>query len=215
MTHQISSEPAATVSLDWLTGELRAVASGSATRVTALRHPLGFICLPIQRDGVYGLCVHLWTDRLARAAPTTSGVHCHSWDLHSRVLYGSVRNTVMHAVETGENPTHRVFEVHSAGGRDELRATPRMVRCTEGAAETSTAGDVYTLSAGVFHTTEVAPGEETATVVFGQTLEEETDRSLGPVGGQTHWIQRRYCDAADTSLAARIVVTKLETTRHA
>ncbi len=215
MTHQTRSELATTVDLGWLTAELRAVASGSSMAISALRHPLGFICLPIERDGPAGLCVHLWTDRMAHAEPTTSGVHCHSWDLRSRVLYGSVRNTVMHAVETEENPTHRIFEVHSADGRDELRATPQVVRCSEGPTETRVAGDVYTLPAGVFHTTEVAPGEETATVVFGQTLDEETDRSLGPVGGQTHWIHRRYCDAAETALAARIVVGRLETTQHA
>jgi len=215
MNDQLRSEAAATVSLDWLTEELRGVASGVRTEVTGVCHPLGFTCLPIRRDGPFGLCVHLWTDRLAHAEPTTSGVHCHSWELQSRVLYGSVRNTVMHAVETDQNPTHRIFEVHSGGGRDELRATPQVVRCSPGPTEVRAAGDDYTLAAGVFHTTEVTPGEETATVVFGQTRDDGTDRSLGPVGGQTHWIERRYCDPAVTALAASIVVSRLETAQHA
>ena len=66
---------------------------------------------------------------------------------------------------------------------DELRATSRVVRCTALRTEVRRAGDVYTLAAGVFHTTDVASGEETATVVFGQTLDDGTDLSLGPVEG--------------------------------
>lgn len=202
-------------SRDWLVAALRGVARGEGEGVTAVRHPLGFICLPIQRHGPLGLCVHVWTSRLAQATPTTSTVHCHSWALHSQVLYGSVRNTVM-STEESASPTHRVYEVHSSGGRDELRATPQVVRCTERSTEVRTAGDVYTLAAGVFHTTDVASDEETATAVFAQTLDDGTDLSLGPVEGQTHTVQRRYCDAAETELAARIVVDRLvETVRHA
>jgi hypothetical protein len=215
MQQETTSVVTPAFSLTWLVAALRGVASGEGGGVTAIRHPLGFICLPIQRTGPLGLCVHVWTSRLAQARPTTSAIHCHSWALQSKVLYGSVRNTVM-ATEESTDPTHRVYEVHSSGGRDELRATSRVVRCTEQRTEVRKAGDVYTLAAGVFHTTDVASGEETATVVFGQTLDDGTDLSLGPVQGQTHTVQRRYCGAAETELAARIVVDRLvETVRHA
>ncbi len=197
-----------TVSLEWLTAALRAVAEGD-TPVAAVRHPLGFLCLPIQREGPVGLCVHVWTGEVAQAEPTTSHVHCHSWDLHSQVLYGRVRNTVISADDAADEPTHRVYEVHSADGVDELRATSQVVRCTEGAVEVRVAGDVYTLPAGVFHMTTVEGADGTATAVLGETLVDGTDRSLGPVAGRTHHVRRQYCDAAETARAARIVVERL------
>ncbi|NUS05534.1 MAG: hypothetical protein HOV97_23605, partial [Nonomuraea sp.] len=47
----------------------------------AVRHPLGFVCLPLERDGGEGVCLHLWSDSLQHAESTTSQIHCHSWDL--------------------------------------------------------------------------------------------------------------------------------------
>ncbi|MGH7749044.1 MAG: hypothetical protein ACREQ5_30405, partial [Candidatus Dormibacteria bacterium] len=48
-------------------------------QMTATRHPLGFVCLPVQRHGEYGICVHLWTEERPELELTTSPVHSHSW----------------------------------------------------------------------------------------------------------------------------------------
>nr|WP_240449335.1 hypothetical protein [Streptomyces harenosi] len=39
--------------------ELRLIASGHSP-LRAVRHPLGFICLPVLRDGPHGVCVHVF-----------------------------------------------------------------------------------------------------------------------------------------------------------
>src|SRR5882757_10513589 len=75
----------------WACGILGEVARGR-TSITAMRHPLGFICIPVERAGDHGVCVHVWSGRLSRTSPTTSAMHAHSWDLISYVLYGSLRN---------------------------------------------------------------------------------------------------------------------------
>ncbi|GGP76380.1 hypothetical protein [Streptosporangium pseudovulgare] len=75
----------------WAGRVLRDIASG-ASPVAGVRHPLGFLCLPLERTGEYGVCLHIWSGALPRAASTTSQIHCHSWDLVSHVLYGRVEN---------------------------------------------------------------------------------------------------------------------------
>ncbi|MBO2449724.1 hypothetical protein J4573_21660 [Actinomadura barringtoniae] len=76
----------------WASRVLDEIDAGAST-VTAVRHPLGFLCLPVERSGEYGVCLHIWTPEVRAAETTTSPVHCHSWDLVSFVLYGTVRNT--------------------------------------------------------------------------------------------------------------------------
>ncbi|MGH3828479.1 MAG: hypothetical protein ACRDQX_15110, partial [Pseudonocardiaceae bacterium] len=71
----------------WASEVLGAVAQ-NRTSVAGVRHPLGFVCFPLERTGDAGVCVHVWSDSLARANLTTSTIHAHSWDLISYVLYG-------------------------------------------------------------------------------------------------------------------------------
>jgi hypothetical protein len=66
----------------WAGSVLRAVADGTL-RITAVRHPLGFFCLPVERSGDLGVCPHVWSPQLTTSGSNTSQVHCHSWDLLS------------------------------------------------------------------------------------------------------------------------------------
>src|SRR5690348_16595774 len=100
---------------------IREVAEGHRN-LTAVRHPLGFLCFPVRRHDGDGVCVHLWTPGVAHTL-TTSPMHAHSWDLISYVLYGSLRNQRISVTDALASPTHRIFEVHSRGDVDELRAT--------------------------------------------------------------------------------------------
>src|ERR1700750_91948 len=79
--------------------------------VTATRHPLGFVCIPIERSGDEGVCVHVWSESFPSVEPTTSVIHAHSWDLISHVLYGSVRNELIDVTDAPDDPTYRIFEV--------------------------------------------------------------------------------------------------------
>ncbi|MCW2914441.1 MAG: hypothetical protein JWN52_2509 [Actinomycetia bacterium] len=196
----------------WALGVLEDVATGKRM-IEAIRHPLGFLCLPVERRGQLGVCLHLWSPLLAHADTTTSQVHCHSWELISFVLYGRLSN-VLAAI--GEGTTHRVFEVISHGDLDEIRATERTVRYVPGAAQTHRAGDTYTLPAGVFHSTVVEAGHEAATVALGRTGMAgcghgpiSGDLSLGPPGTPSHRVGRQRCDAAETARTARLSAKRL------
>ncbi|ANP49784.1 hypothetical protein J2Z21_004707 [Streptomyces griseochromogenes] len=191
--------------------ELDRIVSGRRA-LRAVRHPLGFACLPILRDGADGVCVHLFgifgTEPAAREVPQ---VHCHSWDLTSTVLYGRLGNQRMDVDDdTTEDATHRVFEVLSdPSGVDNVRPTARVVRCLPGAEQTSSRGQIYALPAGEFHTTRVPDGRPTATLVLGRTLPGRVDLSLGPLSAPGHRMVRRTCDATETARIARAALRRI------
>ncbi|MFG2086030.1 MULTISPECIES: hypothetical protein [unclassified Spirillospora] len=186
------------------------VAAGRS-HVPAVRHPLGFVCLPVERSGDFGVCLHIWTPEVRPAPSTTSPVHCHSWDLLSFVLYGTVRNVRMEIAEgpggtSGRDPageTRQIFEVVSADGVDELKATGRTVRCSPGRSIAHRTGESYTLPAGVFHTTLIEDGMDAATVALGRRTPGGGDLSLGPPGVPSHRVHRSRSGHADTVRALR------------
>lgn len=187
---------------EWAASVLDDVATGRR-EVNAMRHPLGFVCIPVERVGEHGVCVHVWSDDLPIITPTTSGMHAHSWDLVSYVLYGNVRNELIEVTDAPRDPTHRVFEVRSAGDVDEVLQTGRLVRCGVKAAELNLRGDTYSLPAGVFHATVVHGAA--ATVALGNGRRQSKDLSLGRIDTRTHRVLRQRCDREETTRAARVV----------
>jgi hypothetical protein len=194
----------------WARSVLGEVADGRLP-IDALRHPLGFLCLPVERSGRLGVCLHLWSPELTVASTTTSQVHCHSWDLISFVLYGRITN-VLAEVTTGA--THRVFEVLSHGDRDELRATGRTVGYAPGRHEVYGQGEVYTLPAGKFHSTRIPGSGEAATIALGNETASDSDFSLGSLTLPSHDLLRQRYGIEETALAARHAATRL-TAAHA
>lgn len=192
----------------WALSMLRDIASGRCD-LTAVRHPLGFLCFPAQRLGEHGVCVHLWRPALQRAL-TTFQVHSHSWDLTSYVLYGTLRNQKIRVAQADRSPTHRVFEVRSSGDMDEMHATARLVSYRPETDCAYAAGSVYLLPAGEFHAT-VLPGEQdVATVVLGRSRLPGFDRSLGPIHSPSHTITRSRCGPLETARAAVLIADRLE-----
>jgi hypothetical protein len=182
-------------------------AAGGTSPVRAVRHPLGFTCLPVVRDGADGVCVHWWhgvdTDL------TTEAIHAHSWDLLSFVLCGALRNEAVSVVDDELSPTHRVFEVHSQpGGRDEIRGTGRTVRIGSRESGRNGAGSSYRVRSGEFHASELVAAE-VATLVFGRTLPGAVDLTLAPLGAADHATRRQTCDATRTRQVARTVLDRL------
>ncbi|MEO3867233.1 hypothetical protein ABGB18_00225 [Nonomuraea sp. B12E4] len=177
--------------------------------LTAVRHPLGFVCLPLEREGGDGVCVHLWSDSLAHAESTTSQIHCHSWDLVSHVLYGQMRNVHAVVTDAGADATHRVFEVVSGADGDHISPTRRTVRHATGLVELFGPGDTYTLAADRFHSSVVPEGGEAATIALGRGRRGSHDLSLGPLGAGPHHVSRQPLDARETELAVRMIVAHL------
>ncbi|ONI84521.1 hypothetical protein ALI144C_15075 [Actinosynnema sp. ALI-1.44] len=188
---------------EWAAGVLDDVASGRAA-MTAIRHPLGFLCLPVHRDGDEGVCVHLWGPQW-HTSLTTLPTHCHSWELLSCVLAGELHNLVIRVLDDNAAPTHRVFEVHSSAEGDEIRATGRLVRHETAVVDVYRSGDCYELPAGVFHQTVVPdPAQLVVTVALGLTNPNAVDLSLADLDVSTHRVRRQKCDRPETIAAAAV-----------
>ncbi|MDQ7808555.1 hypothetical protein Q5425_32880 [Amycolatopsis sp. A133] len=200
------SGEAGTVVPRWIAGVLGEVVRGR-TDLRAVRHPLGFVCLPVERTGERGICLHVWSENLAHARPTTSSTHAHSWDLISYVLYGTLRNDLVAVTDAPDGPTHRICEIGSSEHGDEIRRTSRLVRRERRSSELHRQGAVYTLAAGVFHET-VARGE-VATIALGSGRPGAVDLSVGAVNTGTHRTTRQLCDREETALVAAMVVERL------
>lgn len=193
----------------WALGLLRDIAAGRSP-IRAVRHPLGFVCLPVERTGDAGVCVHIWSDALPRSSATTSQVHCHSWDLTSFVLYGQVRNVRAEVVDADAgSATHRVCAVISTPDGDEIEPTGRTVRHLPGRTEVYGAGDTYTLPAGVFHSSVVPAGGDAATIAVGVGRPGRVDLSLGPLSTARHRVTRYRCDLDETRRAALTAAANL------
>lgn len=182
---------------------LDAITNG-ASDLLAVRHPVGFLCFPIERNGTNGICVHHWNPRLERARPTTSEVHAHSWDLLSHVVFGELQNERLTILD-GE-PAWRVFEVHSKDDWDELRPTSRLVQTTTEGCDVNRRGDTYGLSAGCFHKT---IADEATTIAVGMARPGMRDLSLGRIHRRSHCVRRERCDRVATARAARLVMEQL------
>ncbi|WP_283135648.1 hypothetical protein [Rhizohabitans arisaemae] len=187
----------------WTTAVLEEIVLGKRLEIAAVRHPLGFLCLPIERSGEDGVCVHLWSPSLPEIEPTTSPVHAHSWDLLSHVLYGELRNNLFHIVDAPEGP-YRLFEVISGADEDEIRPTERLVSCRLAGSEIHRAGDTYSLPTGRFHTTEV---EGTAvTLALGQGRPGTVDLSLGDPDVSPHRVRRLRDHPEETLVTIKMIM---------
>lgn len=175
----------------------------------AVRHPLGFFCLPVVRQDGFGICVHGWD---AEREPVEAPPHSHSWDLTSHVLYGTVVNVRFDVADEppdADSPpdaTGRLYLVDSHRDHDELRATPRAVRWTVQDRRVMGPGDEYTLAAGEFHTTAVRLGTAAATVVVARTIPDTRDLIVAAGAGTSYEVVRPRCTPAETAALARLML---------
>jgi hypothetical protein len=175
----------------------------------AIRHPLGFFCLPVVRDDGFGICVHGWD---VEREPVDAPPHSHSWDLTSHVLYGTVVNVRFDVadepvdVDSSPGATGRIYIVDSHRDHDELRASPRTVRWSLRDRRGAGPGAEYTLSAGEFHTTAVRLGTAAATVVVARPVPAARDLIIAATSGTSSEVIRPRCSPAETGALARLLL---------
>jgi hypothetical protein len=207
LSRAIANGHAAETIPPWSANVLRAIIEGRRTLRAAV-HPLGFTCLPVIREGRYGVCVHAWLPGQQVARPTTSAVHAHSWDLVSYVLIGRLRNELpdVTGAQPGAVGAWQVLEVRSRGDTDVIVPTRRLVHCQAGESALHVQDDVYTVPAGTFHSSIADSAEPTVTIVLGSASSGGADLSLGSPGTRTHRVHRRRRAQAETAALARTII---------
>lgn len=192
-------------------GVLTGIATGGIG-LRAVRHPLGFVCFPVLRDGDTGICIHTWCTETAPPDPPPFSVHAHSWDLLSYVLYGTVHNQLVRILHRPTIPTHQLFEIRTGGLFDDVRATPALVSWTGAGTQTVPAGSSYAIAAGEFHTLDVPVDYHAATVVLGRSRPDVADRLLGEIGAPGHRTYRQPCSPTETARLASVTLRRLADT---
>jgi hypothetical protein len=196
---------------DLAAGVLAGIAAGDGG-LCAVRHPLGFVCFPVLRDGDTGICIHTWSAETAPPAPPPFSVHAHSWDLLSYVLYGAVHNQLVSLRHRPATPTHQVFEIRTGGLFDDIQATPALVSWTGAGTQTVPAGSSYAIAAGEFHTLDIPLDYHAATVVLGRSRPDVADRLLGEIGAPDHRTYRHPCSPTETARLASATLRRLADT---
>jgi hypothetical protein len=185
---------------------LSGVADG-VRHLTGIRHPLGFVCLPIHRDGPDGVCLHVWSDAV-RPSVTTSDLHCHSWHLLSFVLAGAAGNQ---RIDVVDGTRFRVFRALTRSTTDEIVRTDRLVDAHLRELEIHRAGECYTVAAGEFHTS-VAAEPGTVTLCIGRGVPGGADLTLGDPETVPRRTVRQPLTAAETRATARQILALADRT---
>jgi hypothetical protein len=171
------------------TGRLLDGIAGGRLPVPGLRHPLGFLYLPLHRASDLTLRLHIWDPDLPPATLTTSPYHSHAWNLTSYVYCGQLENVLMRVRQVAEPPGYRVFEITGDGGIDALRPTGTLAAAEVATVQRVVAGEVYRIPAGVYHATGV-DGRRTATVAVVRRRDALPERALGPIALGAHRVRR-------------------------
>lgn len=171
----------------------------------ALRHPLGFIYVPLWRGDGATLRLHLWPAG-PRPEPTTSPYHDHTWDLTSLVLYGLIENHLVEVDDAAPGAGFRMFEIHGAGSYDDIRDTGRHIRHRVRQIQRVAAGETYTMPAGLFHATYVPSGRQAATLVLAERRLRAPEHTIGTSGTASHSVTRMSCPAGDVAACAGAIL---------
>ncbi|MEU8013540.1 hypothetical protein [Micromonospora parva] len=147
----------------------RSIIDGLCTGRLASRsvgHPLGFVCFPVLREGLDGLCVHAWLPGAVPPFTSANAVHAHSWDLTSFVAVGSLGNQ-LHTAQEHDGGRYELYEVRSTSQDDEIRPTGRRVDVIGRPVSPERTGEVYRLPAGAFHLSDDHDAAPVVTLVLG------------------------------------------------
>jgi hypothetical protein len=188
----------------WASTVLTEIRGGSRSP-PAIKHPLGFICIQLFRSAGWGLCIHVWESPAVPVTLTTSPIHSHSWDLFSQVLCGRLENIEVCVANAFPYPTHRILEVTSVHGTDQIRPTQRLVCWKRTDSVHIGAGENYSLPAGTFHVSRPSEVGLTATVLLGEDRYASPELALGRLDSCDHVITRQACPPRD--LRATVDVT--------
>jgi len=132
-------------------------------------HPLGFLRLPLtisdrRKPGFY---LHVWPGDLL-GPPQDEGIHCHIFDLRSRILVGRLRDVAYDVAFDGIGPQY-LYDIVFEATRSRRQFIQR-VTCRRRAVADYRTGQVYGMPRGQFHAT-VIPGGFTATLMWKSNVD--------------------------------------------
>lgn len=136
------------------------------SRLSLLKHPLGFLHSVIERDGDYAMRLHIWPEGERPHQSPFWPIHNHRFDIVSSILCGSLENRFYSLQPSKTNPTHRLYRVEYVGRGSVLYPTEIMVEVAECGSQSMTARTRYVIGAGLYHQSDIAADCFTATLAL-------------------------------------------------
>lgn len=152
---------------------------------TVYRHPYNFV---VARTRVnlfanWQIRVHLWLPLDTNSlAPSDLAIHRHGWDIHTKVLIGSLTEEV-YAVDFDESGFQRLLNVTSDYGPGSSRMTPTQTTVRAQLSNQHTRmheSPVYTIDKSTFHSTQNRMTSLAASVVATEVASESQSQIIAP-----------------------------------
>ena len=112
-------------------------------------HPLGFIMCKLSDEGTRKIRLHIWPGNKRKIQNPAWLIHDHLFDLKSWVLVGKIQNQEFEPLYS--EPSKRIYFASYKGEKSVLERSDKTVSLVERKVEIIRAGQIYGISAGVFH----------------------------------------------------------------
>lgn len=156
----------------------------SASEITAVWHPLGFMMMRLAAVPHGSLRLHVWPGYCPSDVRAGGRIHEHRWGLASYVICGALRNLVAEisdaegAIGATSVDVHQLAEIRHLGLEDLVQPTGSYVVPKTVSAKAYAPGDRYYLAPRIFHSTDLL-ATPCATLVGETTGTGGPSRSLG------------------------------------
>ena len=166
----------------------------NAASIEAVLHPLGFIYLPLSKQGIRKVRCHIWPTREVERRDPLSAIHDHSWHLESLVLCGClIDQQFTPEPSSATHGDYQVWEVEYGDGRDALVPTGEWIKIPHKHQREICPGQQYVLDPGTLHTTLIEGPRPVATIVVATETSAPSPRVLGGGESEVATSERRAC----------------------
>lgn len=149
-----------------------------------LRHPLGFLQMPLGEIEGRRIRIHFWRSDCYCPRYPYWPLHAHPYPLRSLVLCGAVHQ-IAYSIDTAPTvPTHRIYEVDYEANGSTRRPTDHLVNAIPTYSYVCSTGSYYDIPIAEYHQTMPHASPGITLVVTGRTGESPA-RVLGDVGNPT------------------------------
>ncbi len=173
-------------------------------------HPLSFYRLTICSNECFDLRLHAWLNHSQSEPNGESNIHSHTWNLNSLILSGELVNRVYKFKESPKSGLE-VFEIVYGNAGSERKSLNRNVAIASVTERTLRKGDVYSLPAACFHSTEVALHTSVLTIVVAEKLARQSAFVVLPSDSpQTLLFPKKLLSQASAGKVVEEILTLLD-----
>ncbi|UFH60467.1 hypothetical protein [Sulfurovum mangrovi] len=153
-------------------------------------HPLGFIIGTYLNNGREKIRIHIWPKDGGKKQLPYWNIHDHIFDLKSWVLKGEITN-IEYDVINDNSSTKCFYDVKYIENQSLMTKSEQHISYKISKKETYAEGEIYTIDAGIFHTSEKTNIGNALTVVLSINTDIKTPKVIGEEEGENSYQYNR------------------------